>query len=199
MSGFKPVGTEVLFANFGAATVSSVSASAVTITAGYPAIEVPPGYFDKGGASPWSSSLKFKMGGLLIATATVPTFNFSLFAAVQTTSAPAFATTITVVSTGALTAPSATTGATFDIDLEIGLRTPALGAASTLVGWGKIHCSALNAAGFAPFPANAATYSPTATTIDITQGYVLWPGITLGAATAGNTITTEYAKLYGEN
>lgn len=198
MSGFKPVGTEVLFANFGAATVSSVSASAVTITAGYPAIEIPPGYFDKGGASPWSSSLKFKMGGLLIATATVPTFKISLFAAIQTTSAPAFATTITVVDTGTFT-PTVTTGASFDLDIEIGLRTPALGQASTLVGWGKFVCSAANAAGMVPFPANAATYSPTATTIDITQGYILWPGITLGAATTGNTLTTEYVKLYGEN
>jgi hypothetical protein len=28
---------------------------------------------------------------------------------------------------------------------------------------------------------------------------VLWPGLTLGAATAGNTVTVQYMKLYGEN
>lgn len=196
MSGFKPVGAEVLYSCYQAGTVSVPTASAVTITAGYPAIEIPPNYFSNGTGT-WASSLKFKMGGLLIATATVPTFNFALYAAVQSTSAPAFATTINLAQTGTFT-PTATTGATMEVELDIGLRTPALGAGSSVVCWGKAVCSALNAAGMVPFPANAATYTPVAT-VDITQGLVLWPGLTLGAATAGNTFTAEYVKVYGEN
>lgn len=197
MSGFKPVGTEELYSACPAGTASVPTASAVTITAGYPAIEVPPGYFDKQ-SGPWASSLKLKMGGLVIATATVPTFNFGLYAAVQTTSAPAFVTTFTLGTTGTFT-PSATTGATCEIELEIAARTIGLGGASTLVCWGKAFCSAFNTAGWVPVPGNAATYSPTATTVDVSQGLVLWPGLTLSAATAGNTFTAEYVKLYGEN
>lgn len=197
MSGYKPVGAELLYAACPAGTVSVVSASAVTITAGYPAIEVPPGYFDKTGG-PWTSSLKFLMGGLLIATATVPTFNFGLYAGVQSTSAPAFATTNTIVTTGTFT-PTATTGCMCEMVVEILVRSIGLGIVSTLVGWGKLTGSAVNTAGYTSLPANAATYSPTATAIDVTQGLVLWPGLTLGAATAGNTFTAEYVKLYGEN
>ena len=31
------------------------------------------------------------------------------------------------------------------------------------------------------------------------QEYYLWPYLTLGAATASNTVTVQYVKLYGEN
>ena len=38
-----------------------------------------------------------------------------------------------------------------------------------------------------------------AATIDVDQQIFLWPYLTLGAATAGNTVTMQMAKLYGEN
>jgi hypothetical protein len=35
--------------------------------------------------------------------------------------------------------------------------------------------------------------------MDPQQVTYLWPYITLGAATAGNTVTPQWGKLYGEN
>ncbi len=76
MSGYKPVGVEVLFSTYQAATISVPTAAPVTITAGWPAIIIPAGYFSDTGD--WSSSLRFRMGGFMTATATVPTFSWGL-------------------------------------------------------------------------------------------------------------------------
>ena len=37
------------------------------------------------------------------------------------------------------------------------------------------------------------------TGFDVQQPLYLWPYITLGAATAGNTVTPQIGNLYGEN
>ena len=38
-----------------------------------------------------------------------------------------------------------------------------------------------------------------AATIDVDQPLFIWPYVTLGAATAGNTVTLQKAKMWGEN
>lgn len=199
MSGIKPIGTELLYSHHGAGTTSTPTVSpGSNIIGAYPPILVAmPQLFDRDGGG-WSSSLKLKLGGQMTTTATVPTWAFILYASVATTSAPAFATSgITLGTTGALTAPSAGTNIWFDIELEIGLRILSVGAASTVGCTGFWRSSTLNAAGLASIPA-AGSYTPPAT-FDLSQTYVLWPALSLGAATAGNTITMQYAKLYGEN
>jgi hypothetical protein len=84
------------------------------------------------------------------------------------------------------------------MELEIGLRTLTPGAASTVVSTGWIE----SPAGFSsPFrftiPTTGTVTGYTAWEADLQ--YFLWPYLQLSAATAGNTMTTEYAKLYGEN
>lgn len=197
MSGFKPVGVEALYASYQAATTSTPTVSpGSSMIVGYDAIEVPAKYFDKLGT--WTSSLKFKMGALMTTTATIPTWRFVLYGVIHSTSPGAFgAGGITIADSGTFTPTAALANTFLEIELEIGLRALALGAGSTLVGWGKAVGPNLNAAGMIPIPA-AGAYTPPAT-YDSTQTYDLWPGLILGAATAGNTVTTQYAKLYGEN
>jgi len=190
MSGYKPIGGEVLFATYNAATISSVSASPVTITAGWPAIIIPAGYFSNVGD--WSSSLRFRMGGFLTATATIPTFSWGL--AIATTST--FATTSILATATNATAPASATSFSWKMEAEIGLRTlGASGALSTLVTHGEISTNAFTAnAQLAP-----AGSGNTFATYDKSIQYWLFPYLTLSAATAGNTVTAQYGKLYGEN
>jgi hypothetical protein len=196
VSGYQPVGSELLYSSYALATTSVPTAGAVTITAGMPPVLVPAGYMKNVGS--WTSSLRLIVGGLITTTATIPTFNWGLYAAVATTTAPAFSTAgITLATTGASTPPSAVSNVWFLAIFDIGLRAIALGAASTIVCAGTIQSTAVNAAGELTLPASGA-YTPPATW-DTTQSYVLWPGLTLGAATAGNTVTVQYMKLYGEN
>jgi len=189
MSGYKPVGVEVLFSTYQAATISVPTAAPVTITAGWPAIIIPAGYFSDTGD--WSSSLRFRMGGFVTATAPVPTFSWGL--AVSTLNA--FATTsILATASGAVT-PTAGSWS-WKMEAEIGLRTlGASGANSTLVTHGEV-----SSPGFA---ANAqlapAGSGNTFATYDKALSYWLWPYLTLSAATALNTVTAQYGKLYGEN
>lgn len=193
MSGFTQTTNELTYSYDQAATTSVVSASAVTITAGYPAIKIYGSTFKNVGEL--SSSLKFKMGGLLTATATVPSFTFALYTTSVTP--PAFATTNTLVTATAVT-PSVVTNAWWDMEVDIALRTLALGAASTVSAHGWIRSAAAFPSPFyASMPATGA-YAPLAT-VETDLQYFLWPGLTLGAATAGNTVTVQYAKLYGEN
>jgi hypothetical protein len=197
MSGFKPVGTELLYASYLAATTSTPTASpGSSMIVGYPPIIVPANYM--GNSGNWTSSLLLKMGGLLTATATIPTFQFVLGANTATTSAPAFAApTLTVATTTTIT-PSAQTNAWWTVEVNIGLRTLALGAASTIAAWGYWECPLAFASPFKLKIPNDGAYSPP-TTWDTSQAYVLWPALVLGAGTAGNTVTTQYAKLYGES
>lgn len=195
MSGYKPIGSELLYACYLAATTSVPAAAAATITAGYPPIIIPAGAFDRLGG--WASSLRLEMGGLMTVTATIPTWSWGLWCAVQTTTAPAFSTSLALGTSTAAAPPSAVTNVPWTVTLHLGLRALALGAASTIVTWGQVTSTGINAAGETTIPGTGA-YTPPAT-YDTSQAYVLWPGITLGAATAGNTVTTQFAKLYGEN
>lgn len=200
MSGFKPVGCELLYAYFGAATVTTPTTtpgSSMILT--YPPIIIPAGYFANVGS--WSSSLKLEMGGLLTSTATIPTWQFFLYAA-QLANPPAFATTLTLGSTATFTPSTASTNVTWEAVINIGLRTLALGAGSTVIAVGRYLSPGVSVATYAApdmamMPPSGA-YTPFAT-YDTSQSYTLWPALSLGAATAGNTVTTQYAKLYGEN
>lgn len=195
MSGYQPVGSEVLYSSYAQATTSVPAAAAATITAGMPPIVVPAGYMKNVGS--WSSSLRLVVGGTMTVTATIPTWLWGLAAAVATTSAPAFSASTPLGVSAAAAPPSAVTAVWFTAVYDIGLRAIALGAASTLVTVAQIQSVGVNAAGEVTIP--AANTAPTMATWDTTQSYVLWPYITLGAATAGNTVTVHYAKLYGEN
>jgi hypothetical protein len=196
VSGYQPIGTELLYSNYSLATTSVPAAAAATITAGMPPIVVPAGFFKNLGS--WSSSLRLVYGGLMSTAATLPTWNWGLYASVATTAAPAFsAGGILLGQSGTSTPPSAVSNIPWWAYFDIGIRAIALGAASTIVTWGTIQSTAVNAAGEVTIPGSGA-YTPPATW-DTTQSYVLWPALTLGAATAGNTVTVQYAKLYGEN
>jgi hypothetical protein len=196
MSGYTMSQTELIYSFYGAATVSTPTVSpGSSMLVGAPPIIVPSNYMAKTGSQ--SSSLKLKMGGLLTATATIPTFQFFLYASVLASPA-AFASTLTVISSTTIT-PSAQTNAWWDLEVDIGLRTlGAAGANSTIAAWGKWECPLAFAAPYVLKLPNDGAYSPL-TTWDSAQTYTLWPALSLGAATAGNTVTTEFCKLYGEN
>jgi hypothetical protein len=203
MSGFTQTTNELLYSYDAAATPSVPTTSpGATITAGYPPIIIPAGYFKNAG-SQLSSSLKLEMGGLATATATVPTWQFFLYAAIQTTSAPAFATTYTLANTATFT-PTAETNYWWFADINLTLRALALGEASTVSVHGEFRSPMFASSSYAaatPLDVTipgSGSYSPFAT-YDTSQAYVLWPALSLSAATAGNDVTVQYAKLYGEN
>lgn len=204
MSGYTQTTNELLYAFFGAATTSVPGTSpGTTITAGYPPIIVPAGYMRSVGSQ--SSSLRLEIGGLATATAAIPTWQFFLYASVATTTAPAFSTSgLTLGSTTTFTPGTAETNDVWTATIHIGLRTLALGAASTVAAVGEFKSDVFQASAltiqsttYVSMPGPGA-YTPVATW-DTTQAYVLWPALSLGAATAGNTVTVEYLKLYGEN
>jgi hypothetical protein len=212
MSGYQPVGAELLYSYFGAGTVSVPTVTpGSSMTLGYPPITVPGGYMKNSGS--WASSLKLVGGGLLITTATVPTFQFSLWRTMaQPATWAASGSAVLVGQTAISTAPGVSTGAPFEMEWNIGLRTAGVvsggsDATSTVVCFGKVWSYAAqltSAAGppsdfVLPVPAVGATYSPTDTTWPMDQQVYLWPTLSLGAATAGNTATMEWLKLYGEN
>ena len=194
--------TELIYAFHGAATVTTPTTSpGSSMTLTYPPIIVPAGYFANTGSR--SSSLKLEMGGLCTVTATIPTWQFFLYAAILP-SPPVFATTLTLGSTATFTPGQAAANFVWDATIEIGLRTLALGAGSTVTAVGKYTSNAFLPAAYSvtatnvvSMPASGA-YTPFAT-YDTSQQYGLWPALSLGAATAGNTTTLQYAKLYGEN
>ena len=201
MSGFKPIGSELLYACYQAATTSTPTASpGSSMVIGYPPIVIPAGYFSNTGS--WSSSLKLEMGGLASVTAVV--WQFFLYGAVATTTAPAFATTAFLGSSASFTPGATVTNNWWDATIHIGLRTLALGALSTVSATGKFRCPSFASAAYAagtpfeiPFPATGA-YTPFGT-YDTTQSYVVWPAVAITGAVAANTVTTQYVKLYGES
>jgi hypothetical protein len=193
MSGFTMTQNELLHAFYGVATTSVVSASAVTTTAGTPEIVVPAGFMSALGKR--SSSLVLDIGGYLTATATVPTWSFGVaFTAFATP--PAFSAAAPLCTPTLAVAPTAGSGS-WNLHLKIGLRTLGTGNASTVWASGSVTSNLFAAAPLLFNPAGSG--GTTVTNWQSDQEYYLWPYLTLGAATAGNTVTTQYAKLYGEN
>jgi hypothetical protein len=211
MSGFQPVGTELLYAYYGAGTVSvPTTTPGSSMTLGYPPVTVPGGFLKNAGN--WSSSLKLVGGGIVIATSVVPTFQFSLWRTIaQPATWAASGAAVLVGQTAISTAPAITTGCQFEMEWNIGLRTPGVvsggsDATSTVVCYGKVNIyngqftgATTTANTILTIPAGASTYAPTDTTWPAAEQVYLWPTLSLGAATAGNTTTLEWLKLYGEN
>ena len=192
MSGVTTTIFEELYSSYAAATTTTPTAGAVSIIAGMPPIVVPGNYMTKLGAS--SSSLRLRFMGQMTATATVPTWLFGV--AFTSVTPPAFVATATLGVTGTFT-PTAGTGAYFACELDIGLRTLALGAASTIVTVGKVEGALFPSPFWQSLPAT--NTAPTIATWESDLQYFLWPYLTLGAATAGNTVSLHMCKLYGEN
>lgn len=204
MSFYTGTNNELLYASFGAGTASTPTASpGSSMINGYPAIIIPGGFMSRTGTL--SSSLLFECGGLLIATATVPTWQ--VFFYLTSATPAAWGSTVTLGSSATWT-PTATTGCWFTMRVHIGLRTLGTVAAggntatSTVVCIGEMRyeLAAASTATVNTIPVSpATTYSPALTAWEPDLQYFLWPSLSLGAGTAGNTITMEYAKLYGEN
>ena len=194
MSQYFPPGTELLHSNYLAATTSVPTASAVTITAGVPEIVVPASFMSKLGKQ--SSSLHLVFGGYMTATATVPTFAFGL-AYTAFATPPAFSAATPLATLSNTITPTAATGSFHGV-FEMGLRSMGQGAASTIWASGQVWASpALTTSVWWLNPLGAG--GTTVTTWQTDQEYYLWPYLTLSAATASNTVTVQYTKLYGEN
>ena len=206
MSGYTMTQGELLYSVDLAGTVSvPTTTPGANAMLGYPPIVIPGGYFANIGSSYRTSSLLLEWGGLFIATATVPTFEIRL--GYSTTDS--WTATNIFTTTGVIAAPSANTGAWFDCRIHIAPRTQLIGTATTptlitvsahgvFTIYGTATATELTPQTWS-LPVAAATYTPTATAIDSTVQTYLWPSVSLGAATAGNTLTTEYCKLYGQN
>ena len=194
MSGTTMTQNELLHSFYGAATTSVPAAAAATITAGTPEIKVPANYMAALGIR--SSSLKLVFGGYMTATATVPTFAFGLAYTVYA-QPPAFSAATPLATLSNTVTPTAATGS-FHAECDIGLRTLGQGNASTIWCSGRVSASpALTTSLWWLNPLGAG-----GTTMTVWQAdteYYLWPYLTLGAATASNTVTVQYVKLYGEN
>lgn len=200
MSGYTGLMFEELVSVRQAATTTTPATAATSIIGGYPALDIPSGYFSKQGRA--ASSCKLFLRGNMTTTATIPTWKFGL--GITQAVPAAFGNTITV-ETAARTPGAAQTGAWWHLDIDIMLDTLASGAASKLFLAGTITSEALLPSAFSTtisgewsFPA-ANTSGATGASIDVDQPIFLWPYVTLGAATAGNTVTTQMAKIYGEN
>lgn len=192
--------TELLYSFYGAATVSTPTASpGSSMILAYPPVIIPAGYFSNTGSR--SSSLRLEMGGLCSVTAVA--WQFFLYTA-QLASPPSFSSSLSLGSSASFTPGATVTNNWWDAVIHIGLRTLALGAGSTISATGKFRSAAFASAAYAagtpfevPFPA-AGAYSPFAT-YDTSQSYTLWPAVAIASGTAANTTTTQYLKLYGEN
>jgi hypothetical protein len=174
----------------GAATVTTPTAGAVLIIATYPPLVIPGG--TTGALGDRSSSWRLRMHGLATATATVPTFKFGI--AKTTTETAAFTSGFET----ATFTPAAVTGALWWLDIDFTLRAIGQTNTGTMVVSGELRgANLVPSTGQATIPASNG--ANTWTDWDLTSPYWLWPYLTLGAATAGNTVTTQWAKLYSEN
>lgn len=202
MSGFTGLMFEQIYSFSGAATTTTPTAGAVTTTGTYPSIEIPAGYLTKLGKA--TSSLRLMLRGNMTTTATIPTW---LWGVGWTQAVPGAFSATNGVATAARTPGAAQTAAWWHLDMDIMLRTIGLGASTstTISMTGTISSEGLlpsafstTASGEWSMPAANVT-SVSSAAIDVDQPLFLWPYVTLGAATAGNTVTTQMAKLYGEN
>lgn len=183
----------MLYAFYGAATTSVPTGAAVTITAAMPEVSVPGGYMVTLGKR--SSSLKLEIGGYITGTVTTPTWSFGL--AYTTVSPPAFSAATPLCTPSTAVAVGSSASGSWDATFRIGLRALAPGAASTIWCSGIVASNLFAAAPLTMNPGGSGGTTMTAWQDDLE--YYLWPYLTLSAATAGNTVTTQYMKLYGEN
>jgi hypothetical protein len=207
MSGFTMTQTELLYSCSQASTpvTTPTTTPGASMTPGLPPIAVPAGYMANASGQR-ASTLCLKIWGLLVATATVPTFGFGLN---YTSATPAVwsASTPLVTSTSAITAPTAGTYP-FYMQFDIAYRTAdAQGSSSgVVVALGYVECPAFPVASLSSTGVSVCkAWMPPAGTLgnatawDPNLTYYLWPSIFCGATTPNNYVTTEIVKLYGEN
>jgi hypothetical protein len=198
MSGYTMTQGELLYSVDAAGTVTANQTAAQPFTVGYPPVVIPGGFFANATEAYRQSSLRLECGGLLIATATVPTFTVSLGSATS----DGFSSSNALVTSGTFT-PVASTGVWFEMNVHLAVRTLPIQTISgvtnaTVSAHGWFDVLYLSSPVRYSLPAPAASYSP-AGTIDTSIQQYLYPTLTLGTATSGNTLTLEYLKLYGEN
>jgi hypothetical protein len=204
MSGYTMTQNELLYAHYGAGTASTPTTTpGSSAMVGYPPMYVPAGFMSVVGER--SSSLLLKAGGIMIATATVPTWQIGIYGTITQPAQFSGAGAPGLIGQTATFTPSVTTGCWFNLSVRIGLRT--LGAYGTGAGVSTVVCIGefdyVAAAGtdvVQYIPTSPATsYTPSCTVWPTDQQVYIWPVISLGAATAGNTLAMQYMKLYGEN
>jgi len=173
----------------GPATVTTPTAAAVSIVVGLGPLYIPGGAF--GGLGSKSTSWRLRLS-MLASAAASPTWKLGV--AKTTTSTAAFTGGFET----ATFTPTVVTAALAWMDVEFTYRTLSQTNTGVVVVSGLITGPALVPS---PFGASipASNGANTWTDWDIEQQYYLWPYLTLSAATAGNTVTTQTAKLYGEN
>jgi hypothetical protein len=195
MSGTTETIFEEMYSSAQAATTTTPSTSAVSLIAAYPPPIVNSKYMGRLGDE--SSSLRVILAGQMTATATVPTWKIGLqFTTASTLQTPAAAN---ILGETATFTPVAGTGAYWLSIIDVAVRAVAQGAASTVVTIGKVEGALLPTATFGTASIPATNVAPTNANWDVSQAYYLWPYLTLGAATAGNTISLHMMKIYGEN
>jgi hypothetical protein len=190
MSFYTGTQTELLYSYAGAATTTTPAAAATSVIATYPPVVIPGGFMAALGGR--SSSLRVWLWGQATATATVPTWIFGI----SKTTINTFSGT-GGIQTATFT-PGAVTGAYFRVIIDITLRAEGQVGNSTVAVNGVVDGPALLPS---PFESTipASNVANTWTDWQVDQQYYLWPYLTLGAATAGNTVTTQQLKVYGEN
>ena len=193
MSGTTETIFENLYACYLAATTTTPATAATSLIGGYPPLILNSKYMGRLGDE--ASSLKMIIRGQMTATAVVPTWKLGLQFTTSSTIQTASAAN-TLAETATFT-PTAGTGAYFQMVIDVGLRISASGAASTVVTLGDVEGALLPSPFWASIPAT--NVAPTNANWDVSQAYYLFPYVTLGAATAGNTVSLHMLKVYGEN
>jgi hypothetical protein len=197
MSGYTMTQTEVLYSCSQASTpvTTPTTTPGAAMLTGLPPMVLPGGYMNNSGGNR-ASTVKIEIWGVLTATATIPSFGFSLY---STTATPAvWAATNLLATASSNITPTAT--ASFYQCWNISYRTAnPIGSPATgvLVCHGFTEC--------ATFAAPYKTWSPPAGTLGNQTNfepdlqYFLWPTIFCSAATANNYVTCNIVKMYGEN
>jgi hypothetical protein len=178
---------ELLYAYFGAATPLATFTTEDSLQKTYPAVVLPGGFFANAGAR--TSSLKIVATGIMNSTAS-PTFTV----AVRTTTAtpPAFSAGGTLLgTTAAMTGANAAVPWRFE--METGLRTLGVGAASTLATTGEFRSAGI----VSPFISQFQNATPT--TFEVDLQYFLWLSCACNASNGSNTMTLESLRVYGED
>jgi hypothetical protein len=207
MSGYTGTQGELLY------SVSQASTAVTTPTVspgasmmpGLPPIQVPGGFMANATGTR-ASALVLKMWGLMTATATVPTWGYSLS---YTSAVPAVWSGSTLLATASTAFTPIAGTAPWYMEFDISYRTanpqgsPATGV---VVAMGQWTCPLFPGGAQVAAGVSAGTiWSPPAGTLgnatawDPNVSYFLWPTLFCGAATANNFVTTEIVKLYGEN
>lgn len=186
---------ELIYASGQVATTSVPAAAAAAITLGLEAIQLPAGFM-AATAGRKASSCQLIVDGVATATATIPTWKFGLS---KTTAQPAVFSGTGGIESATFTPPGAITAAPFTLTYKLQYRTASTGGANGVVSvLGKIEGPQLLPSPFQfTIPTNNGTRTWTDWEPDLP--YFLWPYLTLSAGTAGNTVTVEQVRLFGES